>query len=105
MRSGSRLSAPVQCMRMKTFPFDPAYYLDTDKAVNAYLSDALDEDEPELLRSALQTAVRAYGILAIARASGLSRTAVCDALQSDQPQDVRSVVQAAADCLAARPLD
>lgn len=95
----------VQRMRAKTLPFDPAYYLDSDEAVGAYLADALREDEPGQLRDALRTAFLACGIRAIAEAAGMSHMAMCEVLRSGHAQAVRRVAQAAADCLVDRAAD
>ena len=95
----------VQRMRAKTFLFDPAYYLDCDEAVGAYLADALREDDPGQLRDALRTAFLACGIRAIAEAAGLGHVAMCEILRSGHAQGVRSVAQAAADCFVDRAAD
>ena len=91
----------VQRMRAKTLPFDPAYYLDSDEAVGAYLADALREDDPGQLRDALRTAYLACGIRAIAEAAGMSHMAMCEVLRSGHAQAVRR----AADCLVDRAAD
>ncbi|MDH7452835.1 hypothetical protein QF205_07030 [Luteimonas composti] len=92
-------------MKVKTSPFDAAYFLDSDEAIAAYLTDALREDDAVLLRNAMLTVVRAFGIGAVAEVVGLGWDTVCDALESGDVQTLRSVVQATADCLTGRAAD
>ena len=60
-------------MTLKTYPFDAAQYLDSDEAVEAYLQDALDSNEPIEIADALVVIARAKGLTAVAEAAGLSR--------------------------------
>ena len=45
-------------MPLKTFPFDAADYLDCDEAVEAFLQDALDSNEPVEIADALVISVK-----------------------------------------------
>ena len=67
--------------------FDPARYLDDEKAIAAYLTDILSADDPALLASALGDIARARGMTEIAKASGVTREALYKALRPDaQPR-------------------
>ena len=95
-------------MALKTKPFDPAKYLDSDEAVAEYLTAIIEDHDPALLAAALGDIARARGMSEIARASGLTREALYKALRPDaQPRfdtvarvcaalGVRLVVQPAA---------
>lgn len=47
---------------IKTVPFDAAEYLDNEEAIAAYLSAALEENEPVLFLAALADAAKARGM-------------------------------------------
>lgn len=67
--------------------FDAARYLDSEKAIAAYLTDILEANDPALLAAALGDIARARGMSEIAKASGISREALYKALRSDaQPR-------------------
>lgn len=59
-------------MPLETFPFDPADYLTSDEAVEAFLQDALDSNEPIEIADALVVIARAKGLTAMAVAAGLT---------------------------------
>jgi len=60
-------------MTLKTYPFDAAEYLDSDEAVEAFLQDALDSNEPIEIADALVVIARAKGLTAVTEAAGLSK--------------------------------
>lgn len=60
-------------MPLTTYPFDAADYLDSDEAVEAFLQDALDTNEPLEIADALVVIARAKGLTAVAEAEGLTR--------------------------------
>ena len=60
-------------MQVKTRPFDPAAYLDSGEAVAAYMTEALDTNEPGFIADALGVIARARGMSEVARDAGLSR--------------------------------
>ena len=70
-------------MATKTMKFDAAKYLDTDKAIAAFLADALDSGHAEVFQEALNVAARARGIADIAKAAGLGRESLYKALRPD----------------------
>lgn len=60
-------------MPLTTYPFDAADYLDSDEAVEAFLQDALDSNEPLEIADALVVIARAKGLTAVAEAEGLTK--------------------------------
>jgi probable addiction module antidote protein len=60
-------------MQVKTRPFDPAAYLDSDEAVAAYLTEALATNDTPFIADALGVVARARGMTQVARDAGLSR--------------------------------
>jgi probable addiction module antidote protein len=60
-------------MPIKTRPFDPAAYLGSDEAIAAYLTDAIDSNDPGVIADSLGVVARARGMTRVARDTGLSR--------------------------------
>ena len=60
-------------MPTKTRPFDPAAYLESEEAIAAYLTDALDSNDPGFIADAIGVVARARGMTRVAREAGLSR--------------------------------
>lgn len=65
---------------IKTVPFDAAEYLDNEEAIAAYLSAALEENEPALLLAALADVAKARGMTKMAQDAGLGRESLYKAL-------------------------
>ncbi|MEO8143402.1 MAG: addiction module antidote protein [Betaproteobacteria bacterium] len=61
--------------------FDAAPYLDSEKAIAAYLTDILEAGDAALLAAALGDIARARGMGEIAKASGITREALYKALR------------------------
>ena len=53
--------------------FDAAEYLNSDEAVEAFLQDALDSNEPVEIAEALVVIARAKGLTSVTEAAGLSQ--------------------------------
>ena len=93
-------------MALKTTPFDPARLLVDDEAIAAYLSDMMEEGDPDLLAAALGDIARARGMAHIAQAAGLTREALYKALRPGaQPRfdTIQRVCTALGVKLVARP--
>ncbi|CAM3768262.1 addiction module antidote protein [Kerstersia gyiorum] len=65
---------------IKTVPFDAAEYLDNEEAIAAYLSAALEENEPALFLAALADVAKARGMTKMAQDAGLGRESLYKAL-------------------------
>ena len=61
-------------------PFDAADYLDSDESVAAYLSAALEDDDPDLFLTAVKDVARARGMTQLAKDTGLGRESLYKAL-------------------------
>ena len=61
-------------------PFDAADYLDSDESIAAYLSAALEDDDPDLFLTAVKDVARARGMTQLAKDTGLGRESLYKAL-------------------------
>ncbi len=64
----------------KFTPFDAADYLDSDETVAAYLTAALEENDPDLFLTAVKDVARARGMSQLAKDTGLGRESLYKAL-------------------------
>ena len=64
----------------ETKSFDPAEYLDDPEAIAAYMTDALESDDPAFITDALGVVARARGMSQVAQEAGLSRESLYRAL-------------------------
>ena len=64
----------------KTSPYDSAEYLNSNEAINAYMEDALETDDPAFIANALGAIARAQGMARIAKKAGLSRESLYKAV-------------------------
>jgi probable addiction module antidote protein len=76
-----------------TRPFDPAVYLETDKALAAYLTEALETGDAAFIADALGIAARARGMSQVAKDAGLSRENLYRALSPDGNPEFATVVR------------
>lgn len=60
-------------MPIRTRPFNFANYLDSDEVIAAYITQALESNDPAEIADAMGTVARARGMGKIARAAGVSR--------------------------------
>ncbi len=67
-------------MALKTTQWDAAEYLDSPKAIAAYLEAAFDEGDPALIAAALGDVARAIGMTDLASRAGVTREALYKAL-------------------------
>lgn len=68
-------------MALKTKPYDPAEFLTDDETISAYLTEALESDDPRHIAKALGAVARARGGIAqLARETSIAREALYRAL-------------------------
>lgn len=67
-------------MPVKTTKWDPAEYLDSPKAIVAYLEAAFEDGDPALIAAALGDIARAKGMTQLAAEAGVTREALYKAL-------------------------
>lgn len=65
---------------IKTAPFDASEYLDSEEAIAAYLSAALEEDDPALFLAALADVAKTRGMTQMAKDAGVGRESLYKAL-------------------------
>ena len=70
-------------MALKTTPFDPAEYLDTEQSQSELLADAVESGDVGYIACALGTIARARGMSKVAAESGVNRQALYRALSED----------------------
>ena len=80
-------------MATKTSAFDSAAYLDSPEAIEAYLEDALESNDPAIVAHALGVIARAKGMSQIAQDAGLSRESLYKALSADGNPELATVLK------------
>lgn len=80
-------------MPLETRPFDPAAYLDSDAARAAYMTEALETNDPAFIADALGVIARAHGISQVARDTGLSRESLYRALSPGGNPELSTLLQ------------
>ena len=79
--------------KAKTKPFDPAEYLDDSESIAAYMSDALESEDPAFVADALGVVARARGMSEVAREAGVSRESLYRALSADGNPEFATVLK------------
>ncbi|HVW77706.1 MAG TPA: addiction module antidote protein [Alloacidobacterium sp.] len=79
--------------KAKTKPFDPAEYLDDSESIAAYLTDALESEDPAFVADALGVIARARGMSEIAREAGVSRESLYRSLSTDGNPEFATVLR------------
>ena len=64
----------------KFTPFDAADYLDNDETIAAYLTAALEDEDPNIFLVAVKDVARARGMTQLAKDTGLGRASLYKAL-------------------------
>jgi probable addiction module antidote protein len=80
-------------MATETSIFDSATYLDSADAINAYMEEALETDDPAFIAQALGTIARARGMSEIAKRTGLSRESLYKALSAEGNPEFGTVIR------------
>jgi probable addiction module antidote protein len=68
---------------VKTRPFDPASYLNTEEDILFYLEAAMEGNDAKHIASALGDVARSQGMSEIARRAGVGRQALYSALSEN----------------------
>ena len=77
----------------RTKPFDPAEYLDDSESIAAYMSDALESEDPAFVADALGVVTRARGMSEVASKAGLSRESLYRALSADGNPEFATILR------------
>lgn len=78
---------------VKIKPFDPAEYLDDSESIAAYMSEALESEDPAFIADALGVVARARGMSEVAREAGVSRESLYRALSADGNPEFATVLR------------
>jgi probable addiction module antidote protein len=73
----------VTDMALKTYPFDAAEFLDSDEAVDEFVADAFETEDPAFIARALGMVARARNMSQLAKETGMSRAALYKALSGE----------------------
>ena len=65
---------------VRVTPFDASEYLDNEEIIAAYLTAALEDENPDVFLTAVGSVAKARGMTDIARSSGLGRESLYKAL-------------------------
>jgi probable addiction module antidote protein len=66
--------------KIKTMPYDPAEFLETEEAMAGYLAACMEDGDPALITDALGVIARAKGMTQLSRETGIAREALYRAL-------------------------
>jgi probable addiction module antidote protein len=80
-------------MVIKTRPFDPATYLDSDEAIAAYLDSAMESGDASAIADALGVVARTRGMAQIAMQTGLSRESLYKALSAEGNPEFSTILR------------
>lgn len=80
-------------MPLETRPFDPAFYLDSEEAVVAYLNEALASGDAAFVADALGVVARARGMSGVAERAGLSRESLYRSLSAGGNPEFATVLR------------
>ncbi len=68
---------------MKTYPYNPFDFLETQEEINEYMADAFLDNDPRLFLIALGHLARKKGMTQIAKETGLNREGLYRSLSGD----------------------
>lgn len=77
---------------VKTRPFDPASYLETEEDILYYLEAAMEGNDPKHIASALGDVARSKGMSEIARTAKVGRQALYRALSENGNPTLETLV-------------
>ncbi len=69
---------------MKTRPFNPVSLLEKREDIEAYLQDALHDEDPHVFIAALGNVIRARGVATVAREAGINRESLYRMLRGER---------------------
>lgn len=84
-------------LNVRTHPFDPAKYLESDEDCAFFLKDSLESNDPAVVASALKVIARAKGMTQLARETGIARERLFEILVEkveSEPEMAMEIVRA-----------
>lgn len=82
-------------MTLKTYPYDPAEFLDDEEGMAEYLRLTCEDGSPAEIARALGAIARARGMTEIAAKTGLTRPALYKALSGEGNPELATVAKVA----------
>ena len=79
-------------MAEKFLPLDLATLLETDEAIEYFVRDAIEDDDPSYIVHALGIAARAKGMTKVANDTGLTREALYRSFSEEGNPSLRSTI-------------
>jgi probable addiction module antidote protein len=79
-------------MKEKVLPYDPAESLTTPEAIEYFVRDAMEDDDPSYIVHALGIAARAKGMTKIANDTGLAREALYRSFSEEGNPSLKSTI-------------
>ncbi|WP_294120587.1 addiction module antidote protein [Sphingomonas sp.] len=79
-------------MAIRTKPFDPADFLQTEEDIIAYLDAAMEDNDPVFIARALGDVARSKGMSDIARKAKVGRQALYNALSENGNPTLETLV-------------
>jgi probable addiction module antidote protein len=79
-------------MTLETARFDASEHLDNPEVIAAYISEALESNDPAFIAAAIGDVARAYGMSAIADAAGVSRGSLYRGLSQEGNPELSTVL-------------
>jgi len=79
--------------KLKTFPWDPAEHIKTEKDVAAYLDAAFEDGDPAVIAAMLGHVARSKGMAKVAKKAGLGRESLYKALSKDGNPKIQTVLK------------
>ena len=80
-------------MHIETHPFDPVTCLDSEEAIAAHMTEALDSNDPGFIADALGVIARARGMAQVAKDAGLSRESLYRALSPEEHPELSTLLR------------
>jgi probable addiction module antidote protein len=80
-------------MTTKTRPYDSARYLETEEAIEKYVTAAFEEGDPKGIAHALGVIARARGMTQLSRDTGIAREALYRALSGEGNPEFATIMK------------
>ncbi|MBN8962907.1 MAG: putative addiction module antidote protein [Rhizobiales bacterium] len=93
---------------VKVSKFDAAEYLDSPATIAAYLTEAIESNDPAFISLAIGTVAKAKGMASVASEAGVSRESLYKSLSGTTKPEfdtVRKVLNAVGVKLVVEPID
>lgn len=87
------LTTIVADEELRVSHFDPIAYLDSEEAIAAYIEAVFEENDQELLMTALRHVVKAQGVSVVAKAAGVGRESLYKTLAPGSSPRLETVLK------------